>query len=64
MATFHKDIRSESRSYKRDKDTSAKWAHGVRPASGVQVNFWADELTAGTEAQATKVRPHKSSSQE
>jgi len=65
----HRDIRSASLSFKRDKDHSQKWSNGQRPAAGVRINFNrdlvnnTDELVGGSERQREKVRPMKQWSQ-
>jgi hypothetical protein len=60
--SLHDDIRSSSRSYKRDKDRSTKWARGIRPSPGVkQTYFWdpaqGRSYTTGSPEQQAKVRP-------
>lgn len=62
IGSLHKDIRSESRGYKRDKDHSAKWIVGARPLAGVKRDIWTGEPTNGTPEQHAKVRPEKKSS--
>jgi len=67
----HRDIRSTSKGYKRDKDHAEKWSMGVRPSSGVVVNFAhtslpesdPDFFQGGSESQRAKVRPIKQWSQ-
>lgn len=58
VASIHKDIRSESRGSKRDKQHSIKWNFGTRPGAGVStaVNWESkdDQLE-----QNSKVRPQK-----
>lgn len=56
--SLHRDNRSESRSYKRDKEHSAKWAMGTRPSYGVKYNY-NYEVIHGSEEQQAKVRPEK-----
>jgi len=58
-APLHRDIRSESLSYKRDKEFSQKWAMGTRPSSGVKTAAFTDEMITGSEEQQAKTRPHK-----
>ncbi|CZT46646.1 uncharacterized protein RSE6_07103 [Rhynchosporium secalis] len=58
-----KDIRSAGLGFKHDKDKREKWGNGIRPGSGVRVD-WNDELlSASNEAQAIKIRPQKQWSQ-
>jgi len=58
-----KDIRSAGLGFKHDKDKREKWSNGVRPGSGVRLD-WNDELlSASNETQAIKIRPHKQWSQ-
>jgi len=62
----HKDIRSASRPFKRDKDRGEKWSNGQRPSGGVGVNYSSgimDDLQGGSESQRAKVRPMKQWSQ-
>jgi len=60
----HRDIRSASKPFKRDKDHSEKWSNGQRPSPGVYYGWAAscDEanpLVGGSELQREKVRPQK-----
>lgn len=61
VTSFHKDIRSESRGYKRDKQHSIKWNFGTRPRAGVHnsVNW---EPQDSQPEQNGKVRPQKKGS--
>ncbi|KAL5331794.1 hypothetical protein ACEPPN_001332 [Leptodophora sp. 'Broadleaf-Isolate-01'] len=58
-----KDIRSASLPFKHDKDKREKWSNGVRPSSGVILNFNDEVLSASNEGQKIKIRPHKQWSQ-
>jgi hypothetical protein len=61
-SSLHRDVRSEYRSYKRDKEHTAKWALGGRPSAGGKINYNYDwEPFIGAEGQQAKVRPNKSS---
>lgn len=53
----HKDIRSASLPFKRDKEHNHKWSNGQRPLAGVRATI-SDELD-GSEIQIQKVRPMK-----
>jgi hypothetical protein len=57
----HRDIRSASLPFKRDKEHAQKWSHGQRPLAGVRANF-NDELD-DSELPKAKVRPMKQWSQ-
>ena len=62
----HKDIRSASRPFKRDKDHGEKWSNGQRPSGGVTIKYGPgdmDNLQGGSESQRAKVRPMKQWSQ-
>ncbi|RDW77194.1 hypothetical protein BP6252_05247 [Coleophoma cylindrospora] len=60
MSTLeHRDFRSSSVSFKRDKNHNSKWNLGMRPSAGVQTNWISGEYTSGSEAQQAKVRPNK-----
>jgi hypothetical protein len=52
----HRDIRSESRGFKRDKDHNSKWAAGYRAAPGVSVPWTDPDPVPGPNV---KVRPQK-----
>lgn len=57
----HRDIRSASKPFKRDKDHSEKWSNGQRPLPG---SHWEiDHLAGGSELQLEKARPRKQWSQ-
>ncbi|RDW64062.1 hypothetical protein BP5796_10564 [Coleophoma crateriformis] len=58
-ALEHRDFRSSSVSFKRDKNHSSKWNLGVRPSAGVQINWVSGEYKSGSEAQQAKIRPQK-----
>lgn len=58
FAESHRDLRSTSKSYKRDKDSSSKWSMGLRPGGGCRTNL-NGEQTSGTPEQFAKVRPQK-----
>ncbi|KAL2065496.1 hypothetical protein VTL71DRAFT_3166 [Oculimacula yallundae] len=58
-----KDIRSASLGFKHDKDKREKWSNGVRPGSGVRVDFNDEIVSVSNEAQSIKIRPHKQWSQ-
>jgi hypothetical protein len=59
MADFeHRDFRSASRPFKRDKEHTAKWSMGVRVANSCAVDFMGNQV-GGTPAQFTKERPEK-----
>ena len=61
-SSIHRDNRSESRSYKRDKEHTTKWAMGARPRAGVKQAYVDGILTAGSDEQSVapvKVRPVK-----
>jgi hypothetical protein len=59
-SSIERDIRSNSRSYKRDKDHNSKWAMGTRPSYGVRTSCWdPDVFTSGSPEQQAKVRPQK-----
>ncbi|PVH81958.1 hypothetical protein DL98DRAFT_364842, partial [Cadophora sp. DSE1049] len=58
-----KDIRSASLPFKHDKDKREKWSNGVRPSSGVILNFNDEVLSASNEGQKIRIRPHKQWSQ-
>lgn len=61
----HRDIRSASLPFKRDKEHAQKWSNGQRPLAGVRANFNAE--LEDTESQLPlakeKVRPMKQWSQ-
>lgn len=54
----HLDIRSESRSYKRDKTQKVKWTYGARPLNGARI-VPDPTLIGASEIQQQKVRPDK-----
>ncbi|KAL3420102.1 hypothetical protein PVAG01_08601 [Phlyctema vagabunda] len=54
----HRDVRSASQPFKRDRDHGSKWSLGVRPSGGVQIRG-IGEYYGGSEAQRAKVRPEK-----
>lgn len=59
-SSIQRDIRSDSRSYKRDKDQSSKWAMGSRPSYGVRKSCWEpDVFLTGSPEQQAKIRPQK-----
>jgi hypothetical protein len=60
-SSIQRDIRSDSRSYKRIKDHNTKWAMGTRPSAGVKLNFLGidGEFRTGSKEQQAKVRPEK-----
>lgn len=59
-----RDIRSDSRDSKRDKEHRQKWQNGQRPSAGVRLGFSAnDGLVGGSERQRELVRPRKQWSQ-
>lgn len=53
----HRDIRSATLPFKRDKDHVEKWTSGVRPAPGARFDHYTGEVIASNEAQRKKVRP-------
>jgi len=62
----HRDIRSASKPFKRDRDHSQKWSNGERPSHGVSVRYTLgmqggeeEERVGGNERQLEKVRPQK-----
>lgn len=55
----HRDIRSASVAFKRDRDHNSKWGLGMRPSGGVQQNWISGDLVGGSEDQRMKVRPMK-----
>lgn len=55
----HRDIRSASLPFKRDKDHDTKWSMGIRPLSGIRQDYFTGELSGGSEAQRSKWRPRK-----
>ena len=58
--SLHRDVRSESRPYKRDKEHNTKWAMGARPSYGVKTRWWPEEgMYTGSPEQQAKVRPQK-----
>jgi hypothetical protein len=60
ISSIQRDIRSDSRSYKRDKDHNSKWAMGSRPSYGVRTNCWdPDVFISGSPEQQAKIRPQK-----
>ena len=60
----HKDIRSASLPFKRDKEHSAKWSNGQRPLAGVRaIPVDLDETDVQFPLKVEKVRPMKSYSQ-
>jgi len=63
----HRDIRSASQPFKRDKDNTAKWSMGVRPSSGVSIDIGGPDMDVfvgnSSEGQRARVRPHKQWSQ-
>ena len=70
----HRDIRSASKPFKRDKDHDEKWSMGQRPSGGVTIKYahhshlgeegpHEDYLVGGSERQREKVRPQKQWSQ-
>jgi hypothetical protein len=59
-----RDIRSDSRDSKRDKEHRQKWMNGQRPSAGVRLSFSTnDGLVGGSERQRELVRPRKQWSQ-
>lgn len=59
-----RDIRSDSRDSKRDKEHRQKWMNGQRPSAGVRLSFTTnDGLDGGSERQRELVRPRKQWSQ-
>lgn len=59
-----RDIRSDSRDSKRDKEHRQKWQNGQRPSAGVRLSFsTSDGLVGGSERQRELVRPRKQWSQ-
>ncbi|KAF4627655.1 hypothetical protein G7Y89_g10499 [Cudoniella acicularis] len=62
----HRDIRSASLPFKRDKDHGEKWSNGIRPSGGVSYRLGPvgdDELVGGSASQKARVRPQKQWSQ-
>jgi len=65
----HRDIRSASQPFKRDKDHDSKWSMGVRPATDVNLGMFTidgrptDFSGIGSENPREKVRPEKKWSQ-
>jgi hypothetical protein len=60
----HKDIRSASLGFKRDKDHSQKWSMGQRPSYGVTIKqnpetMLDEAVGGGNDAARAKVRPNK-----
>jgi hypothetical protein len=55
-----RDIRSASVAYKRDKQHSAKWAHGIRPRAGQAFLYLDDDTSYGDLIQQRKARPAQS----
>jgi hypothetical protein len=62
-AQYERDLRSANKEWKRAKDSSAKWSHGVRAAAGVRINFRGEPIT-GSESQRSKMRPRGKHSEE
>jgi hypothetical protein len=57
----HRDIRSASLPFKRDKEHAQKWSNGQRPLAGARANF--NDEVDGSELPQVKVRPIKQWSQ-
>ncbi|KAK3353551.1 hypothetical protein B0T25DRAFT_214953 [Lasiosphaeria hispida] len=58
-AQFERDLRSANKEWRRSKDSSTKWSHGIRPAAGVRLSVVTSEPITGSESQQAKFRPHK-----
>lgn len=58
-AQYERDIRSGQKEWKRTKDSSAKWSHGHKPATGCRLDGVTLEAVGGTEEQRSKSRPRK-----
>lgn len=55
---FHRDMRSESKPFKRDRESSSKWAHGVRGANNIDAITYGTQFPDGAPVNY-KVRPDK-----
>jgi len=56
-AQFERDLRSAKQGWKRDKNSSEKWARGFWHAPGITVDMVTGVPINGTESQQAKVRP-------
>lgn len=55
---LHRDMRSEAKPFKRDRELSSKWAHGIRGNNSLNAMTYGTQFPEGAPANY-KVRPLK-----